>query len=56
MLLERDLSLPQELLLSAGATAVVVPAVLGLLGAAERRRVFALAGRALARLRPTPAG
>ena len=56
MLVERDLSLPQELLLSAAAVVVVVPAVLGLLGAAERRRVFALAGRALARLRPTPAG
>jgi len=56
MLLERDLSLPQELMLSAAAVVVVVPAVLGVLGGAERRRVFALAGRALARLRPTPAG
>jgi O-antigen/teichoic acid export membrane protein len=55
MLQERDLTLPQELMLSATGVLVVVPIVLVLLGRTERRRVFALAGRVLARLRPNRA-
>lgn len=55
MLQERNLSLPQELMLSAAAAAILVPLVLALIGATERRRVFAVAGRVLARLRPNPA-
>ena len=56
MLAPRGLTLPQELLLSTAATAVVLPASLLLLGAAERRRALNLLGRLATRLRPGPSG